>query len=282
VPEVPGSWHLDLIRRMPRLDGVSLHSGREASVEFAITAGPSCFEAHGARSLINEATLVRTDHGVCVSLGEGGPQVDLVEHLAAAVGGLGLLDGLIARVVGGEPPLLDGGAALFVEALRSLGISPVSSKLEIVRSWSFSLGASQYELAPSRGTRLDVAIEFDHPAIGRQAASWEGDPDDFARRIAPARTFGFVRDAEALRAAGRAASVDLEAVVVLDERGPIAGGFRGEHEPARHKLLDLLGDLTLRGGPVRGVTRATRPGHSATHAMLDAAFRDGVIRAHDA
>jgi UDP-3-O-[3-hydroxymyristoyl] N-acetylglucosamine deacetylase len=264
---------------MSRLDGVSLHSGRESSVEIETTSGPSCFEAFDTRAPIAASTIVRTDQGVCVSLGEGGPCIDLVEHLAAAIGGLGLIDGVLARVEGGEPPLLDGGALGFVEVLIGLRLSPAPPTLVVTRRSSFSIGSTQYELLPSSETAIEVSIEFDHAAIGIQSARWEGDPLDFATRIAPARTFGFVRDADALRAAGRAASVDLDAVVVLDDRGPIAGGFRGESEPARHKLLDLIGDLTLRGGPVLGVIRATRPGHAATHAMLDVAFRDGVIRA---
>lgn len=267
---------------MARLEGASLHTGREASVELTATSGPSCFATSDARVPIAPSTIVRTDHGVCISLGDNGARIDLVEHLAAAVGGLGLFEGVNARVDGGEPPLLDGGAARFVEALIALGVGHSPSRLVISRAWDFSLGATRYELRPSRELVIEVDIEFDHASIGKQSARWDGDPVDFAERIASARTFGFIRDAAALRAAGRASHVDLEAVVVIDEHGPIAGGFRGVNEPARHKLLDLIGDLTLRGGPMSGVIRATRPGHTATHAMLDVAFRDGVIRAHGA
>ena len=279
-----------------RLSGLSLHSGRSTSVELSRIDGPSCIEADGCRAQLGSLSISRTDHGVCVALGaleQSAPRVDLIEHLAAALGGLWLLDGVLATIVGGEPPLLDGGAARFVEALETLGVSPVSARYEVTRDWSFDLGSTRYDLSPYtlsapteeiqnrqsfRPTQIDIEIDFAHPAIGAQHASWGGDAHDFATQIAPARTFGFLRDAEALRAASRATHVDTNAVVVLDDHGPIAGKFSSANEPARHKLLDLIGDLTLRGGPPQGRIHALRPGHAATHAMIDAALREGVLR----
>ncbi|MFO0661159.1 MAG: UDP-3-O-acyl-N-acetylglucosamine deacetylase [Polyangiaceae bacterium] len=259
------------------LKGRALHSGATASIALTTIDARSCLAAEGVSAALGSLEVVRTDLGVCVSLSSQGPKIDLVEHVAAALGGLWMLDGVRIEVEGPEPPLLDGGARELSHALLSMGVTPSESRMSVTRAWSFAKGDSVYELLPAHETTIDVTIEFAHAAIGRQSARWSGDRDEFVREIAPARTFGFLKDAEKLRAAGRAAFVDTASVVVLDERGPIEGELQWANEPARHKLLDLIGDITLRGGPFRGVVRALRPGHTATHAMIDAAVREGAI-----
>jgi UDP-3-O-[3-hydroxymyristoyl] N-acetylglucosamine deacetylase len=116
------------------------------------------------------------------------------------------------------------------------------------------------------------------PPVGRQAARWDGDPDDFRARIAPARTFGWAHEAEALRSAGRAAAVDLAAVIVFTDDGVVDGCMPpGEDEPARHKLLDVIGDMTLYGGPPVGVVECFAPGHTANHAVFAEARATGIL-----
>jgi UDP-3-O-[3-hydroxymyristoyl] N-acetylglucosamine deacetylase len=122
-----------------------------------------------------------------------------------------------------------------------------------------------------------VTIDFP-PPVCRQRATWDGDAAAFMARIAPARTFGWAHELDALRAVGRASAVDLASVLVFDERGPISGCRPPEpDEPARHKLLDLVGDLTLHGGPPLGIIDAFAPGHTATHAVVVRALSLGVL-----
>jgi UDP-3-O-[3-hydroxymyristoyl] N-acetylglucosamine deacetylase len=126
---------------------------------------------------------------------------------------------------------------------------------------------------------VTVTTSFAHPAIGTHAVSFAFDPDDFVARLAPARTFGLRREHEALLAMGRARAVDLRAVLVFDDERPLEASLpTTPDEPARHKLLDLLGDLALFGGPFVGRMEASRPGHARTHRFLEAAFRAGALR----
>jgi UDP-3-O-[3-hydroxymyristoyl] N-acetylglucosamine deacetylase len=124
---------------------------------------------------------------------------------------------------------------------------------------------------------LEVAVEY--PETGPEAASWHGDRGDFLERIAPARTFGFLREAALLFDSGRARHVDPQAVLVFDAQGGVVGSSRppGPAELARHKLLDLIGDLYLYGGPPLGRLRASRPGHRATHAVVRQALAEGIL-----
>lgn len=238
--------------------------------------GPLVLSQGGARARVDELTPVRTDRGVTLRSGDGRVRVDLVEHLFAAIGGLGIVGGLCVEVRGDELPLLDGGALRYVEALHELDL-PRGLRSRVTREAVIAHERSMYRFAPGRCPELRVEIDFP-PPIGRGSAAWEGDPGDFAARIAPARTFGSVCELDALRASGRAAGVDLGSVLVFDERGPLPGCRPpGPEEPARHKLLDLIGDLVLYGGPPLGVIEAVRPGHTATHVIAARAREIGVL-----
>jgi len=223
--------------------------------------------------------VVRTDHGVQVALCPEGPSIDLIEHALAAFVGLGITRGIAVDVEGGEVPLLDGGAHAFAHALESLARSdPPAVTRRVTRSFAYRSGDSEYFLAPAAAVHVTVDVAFTHRLIGSQRATWHGDPGDFLRRIAPARTFGFLGDAERLQLAGRAHHVDPAAVVVFTPHGLLPGSYLvGADEPARHKLLDLLGDLAIYGGAIQGHLHAIRPGHTATHALMVAAQRAGVI-----
>jgi UDP-3-O-[3-hydroxymyristoyl] N-acetylglucosamine deacetylase len=237
--------------------------------------GPLVVAQRGAVARLDELRPVRTDRGVTVATPDGRVRVDLIEHLLGAVGGLGVSGGL--RVASGdELPLLDGGARRFAEALAALEL-PRGRSLRVAREAVIEHGRSVYRFAPGPTPSLRVTIEFPRP-VGRQCTAWDGDADDFVARVAPARTFGWAREIDALRAAGRAAAVDLASVLVFDEHGPIAGCRPPEpDEPARHKLLDLVGDLALYGGPPLGVIDALAPGHTATHAVASRALSLGVL-----
>jgi len=200
-----------------------------------------------------------------------------VEHLFSALAGLGIQDDVAAEVYGPEIPVLDGAALELALALRGLGLPRRPPRLCIAESATIEVGAARYELCP--GDRVEVEVEATFAPLAPQHASWSGSPELYLSQIAPARTFGFRRDASALRDAGRARCVDPSVVIVLDDDGvPIAPCHPlRPNELARHKLLDLLGDLYLYGGPPLGTLRALRPGHTANHEVVRQALRAGVI-----
>lgn len=264
-----------------RLTGVGLHGGRAASIEARRCDGWSRVVVGDAHVELGAPAIVRCDHGVTLAV--GAERVDLVEHAAAALGGLGLHRGVALAIEGGEVPLLDGGAAEVTRALSSLGVAPSAPRLVVARAWSLDVGRSRYALEPADGVEVRCDVEFAHPAIGAQRADFRGDPAEFTREIAPARTFGFAREHPALLALGRARAVSLDAVLVFDDAGLVPGcALAWPDEPARHKLLDLVGDLALYGGPPLGRVTASRPGHAATHAFVRAALEAGALALSDA
>ncbi|HEU4405099.1 MAG TPA: UDP-3-O-acyl-N-acetylglucosamine deacetylase [Polyangiaceae bacterium] len=261
-----------------RLQGRALHHGGPSALTLRRRRGPASLRVGAHAAAFGALQLARTDRGVCVTLGAGGPAVDLVEHVAAALGGLGCFEGVEVEIEGGEAPLLDGSARPFVEALKALGARPSPPPLRVARRFDFRLGASRYRLAPAPATSVRVFIEFNHPLIGRQSAHWGGDPEGFARYVAPARTFGFADEAVQLWRSGRAQGVDPASVVVFTGDGLAPDCWLASaDEPARHKLLDLIGDLALYGGPPVGGVVAERPGHGATHAFVREALARGAL-----
>jgi UDP-3-O-[3-hydroxymyristoyl] N-acetylglucosamine deacetylase len=260
-----------------RLEGIALHSGERTAVTLSRSPGPLVLAQAGAVARLCDLTVIRSDRGVCLASVDGRIRVDLVEHLLAAFGGLGVRDGVRVDVVGSELPLLDGGAETLARAVLTLDAPSAPPRLTIARAAELRHERSTYWLAPGADVSLSVTIDFRAP-IGQQRAAWGGDARDFLHRIAPARTFGFLDEHEALLARGRARGVNPEHVLVFDAKGPPPGCRAAEaDEPARHKLLDLIGDLALYGGPPRGSIAADRPGHSASHAIVREALEMGVL-----
>jgi UDP-3-O-[3-hydroxymyristoyl] N-acetylglucosamine deacetylase len=241
--------------------------------------GAVVIAADGDAAELGALSVIRADQGVEVSLGEGGPRVDSVEHLLAALAGLSIRSGVRVDVAGGEVPLLDGGATAFCGALACLGVGAEEPSLAVLRDGTVRVGASEYAFSPGESSRVDVEIAFDAPGIGVQRVTWDGSPTSFERDVAWARTFGFRRDGAALQGRGRARGVNPDAVMILGEDGraepPSAPARPNEH--ALHKLLDLVGDAALFGGPPRGVVRAIRPGHQATHHAFRTALAEGIL-----
>jgi UDP-3-O-[3-hydroxymyristoyl] N-acetylglucosamine deacetylase len=271
-----------------RLAGVGLHSG--APVVLTVRAAdapdaPLAFVHRAAdgqvtRASLHELSVVRADHGVQVRLGNhlAAPCIDLVEHVLAAVGGLGFFRGVCFEVEGDELPLLDGGAGEVTAALQALSLptSPLPGK--IMAPFEATIDDAWFRIEPSDRSTVRATSSFPHPAIGTETVSFAFDAVDFVNRIAHARTFGFLRDHQALLASGRAHGAEPGAVLVFDDEAPLPASLpTSRDEPARHKMLDLLGDLTLLGGPFAGRLEASRPGHARTHRFLEAAFRAGAL-----
>ncbi|PIE06066.1 MAG: hypothetical protein CSA75_01460 [Sorangium cellulosum] len=260
------------------LGGMALHAGVHTSVVLVRRPGPIAFCQHGYEACLDELRVARVDRGVAVQ--DQVIFVDLCEHLLSAVGGLGIDSGLRIDVFGCELPLLDGGAFRFARCLRQLGWTSQSRRRRIVKEAEIEVANSLYRFRPGPGVYLSVEVVFEHELIATTHACWHGDADDYLKRIAPARTFGFRREAEQLMVAGRARGIDFRSVVVLEDDGTsLSSPPPVKDECVRHKLLDLIGDLTLDGGVPEGIIEAYRPGHGATHAALDMAKVEGVFEA---
>ncbi len=230
----------------------------------------------GGRERLLEAKRANvTDTALCTMLGDAsGASVCTVEHLLAALSGL-RIDNVLIEIDGPETPIMDGSAADFVSAINSVGVAQQSRSrrhLKIVKPVRVDRDGGFAEFLPAeRGFRVDVEIEFNSSAIGRQRRVFDLDPPTFRREIARARTFGFVHDVQKLWRAGYALGSSLENSVAID--GDVIlnpEGLRYADEFVRHKALDAIGDLSLAGAPIIGVYRAYRAGHKLNALALDA------------
>lgn len=259
------------------LRGQGLHSGAEAIVRLRRHVGPALIEQGLATCRLDALRVRGTERSTTVSSPDGRVHLRTVEHLFAALAGLGLRNDFVVAVEGPELPLLDGGARTWVDALLALDLPWSASPRRVVQAGEVAVGSSAYRFEPDEATSVEVSVDFDDARLA-PAARWSGDASDFARRVAPARTFGFEREVAALLASGLARHVSPESVVVIgDDAIHCAGEPFSADEPARHKLLDLLGDLHVGGGVPRGRIAAVRPGHAATRAALSQALALGIV-----
>lgn len=203
-------------------------------------------------------------------LGKGEGAVHTVEHVLAAVAGLGI-DDLIIEMNGPEPPILDGSAGPFFRALKEAGLADAAGEprfLELREPLRVIDGASVYEAYPSDRFELEVTIDFPHPLIGRQSRSFCVTADSFASELSEARTFGFMDEVDALRAGGLIKGASLDNTVVLDNHEVISGPLRWSDEFVRHKALDCVGDLALAGARMRARIVAIKPSHRGTVTLV--------------
>lgn len=256
-----------------------MHSGRTTSVTLTLAVGETVIHTARGSAPLSECVVRGVDRGVRIGERSGAFEVESVEHLFAALGAWPARRGLHISVEGDEIPLADGGAARFAEALIELRPPRDAPSLIVTDSGRVEAGDSTYEFEPAPRRTLDVTIDFAAPRIGTERARWEGSFEEFVSDIAWARTFGFRRDAEELFARGRARGADPHAVMVLGDDGSVEppGTPARDGEFARHKLLDLIGDLYALGGPPVGVVRARRPGHRATHHAIALALEKGIL-----
>ena len=261
------------------MKGWGLHSGVSAEVRFVPAPGPVRVRSGASEVPVTDLVFDGAERSTRGRDPSGTFTVRTTEHLFAALAALGIREGLLLEIDGPELPILDGGAAAWFDALARLGLVPSAPRLAIVRAATIDVGTSRYELEPDEGVALEVTVDFGDPRLASHAA-WDGAAADFRARIAPARTFGFEHELDALTARGLARHAPPESVVLVGrERIHAAGAPFEADEPARHKLLDLAGDLYAHGGPPRGRIRATRPGHAATHAAVARARQDGILAA---
>jgi UDP-3-O-[3-hydroxymyristoyl] N-acetylglucosamine deacetylase len=197
------------------------------------------------------------------TLGEGAATLATVEHVLSAFYGLGI-DNAIIEVNGPEIPIMDGSAKPFVDLLLGAGASSLPwprAYLLVHKEVEFSNGDGWMRVVPGK-PRVMYAIDFPHPLIRRQRFTVPLDPEHFRRDIAPARTFGFLKEVQFLQSRGLARGGSLDNALVLDDAGVLnPGGFRFPEECVRHKILDVLGDLALLGMPILGRLEVSRGSH---------------------
>jgi len=211
------------------------------------------------------------------SLMKKGVLISTTEHLLSALVGCGV-DNAIIEINSLELPILDGSGTPFVDLIQRAGLRRQRARrsyLRVLRPAEVREDGKRIGIYPADTYRVTCSIDFPHPLIGRQSLELELTPETYAREIAPARTFGFLRDTDALRNMGLIRGGSLENALVLNDTGLLnRAGLRFPDEFCRHKLLDLIGDLALIGRPILGHVIAERAGHYMHVALVDRLMRD--------
>jgi len=206
-----------------------------------------------------------------------GVRVGTIEHLMAALWGAGI-DNLLVELNGAEVPIMDGSAEPFTFLLDCAGAVEQDAPrraIRVMRPVAIEDGEKRVEILPGDGFSIEFAIDFDSPLVRHQTLVFEHGPAGFRGELSRARTFGFLSDVAAMRAAGLARGGSLEnAVVIGEDRVLNEDGLRYEDEFVRHKMLDLIGDLYLAGAPLAGHVIANRAGHGLNNRLLRALFAD--------
>jgi UDP-3-O-[3-hydroxymyristoyl] N-acetylglucosamine deacetylase/3-hydroxyacyl-[acyl-carrier-protein] dehydratase len=269
------------------LEGVGVHTGEHAS----LTMGPAT--AGGVRfrrvDLSGSPEIpADLDHVVAcemgTSLGAGEARVQTVEHVMAALYAGGV-DHAVLELRGPEAPILDGSFQRYLEAVSDVGTVELEAPARVIsvrRRLTVTMpGGSSYVVTPADALRVSATIDFEHQSIGRQHSTFSMSEEAFRREIAPARTFGFHHDAEALRARGLAQGTSLKNTIVLDDEGIMNESLRFDDEFVRHKIGDLIGDLALIGRRVRGNIVSECPSHKGNIKLARTLLTHAQTTSHD-
>ena len=272
------------LRSQATVTGVGVHSGLPVN----LTIGPASVDAgfifvrSGLDGCDREVqataeSVIATEFATVLG-DRHGPLVSTAEHVLAALRGMGV-DNATIEIDGPEVPIMDGSAASFVAAIDQAGVVAQSAArrfIQVVKPVQVAIGDSYGELRPyAAGFRAEIEIDFTNPVIGRQKYALDLSPERFRREICRARTFGCMNDVARLWSAGFALGASFENSVVFDETRLLnTEGLRYSDEPARHKVLDVIGDLALAGLPLLGAFRSVRGGHKLNHAVLTALMAD--------
>jgi UDP-3-O-[3-hydroxymyristoyl] N-acetylglucosamine deacetylase / 3-hydroxyacyl-[acyl-carrier-protein] dehydratase len=267
------------IRTPVSVSGIGVHLGQPVTLRFepAVPNAGVSFRRGDRAGAVPVAALASMAQFADrrTQLGTGAEAFHTVEHVLAAVAAL-QLDDLHIVMDAAEPPIGDGSSRAFVDALRDAGIvehGGAARYLTVTERVRVVDGDSVYEATPADVLQLEVTIEFPHALIGAQAISLAVTAESFASELAGARTFGFMHEVEALRAAGLIQGASTQNAVVLDANGLVESTLRWPNEFVRHKALDCVGDLALTGARVRGRIRAHRPSHKGTLLFVRALLR---------
>ncbi|WP_085867795.1 UDP-3-O-acyl-N-acetylglucosamine deacetylase [Pseudoruegeria aquimaris] len=270
------------IKSAVQFKGVGLHSG--APVRMTVHPASAEYGIWFRRTDLDFEPLIPArwdavgEARLCTRIdGPSGASVQTIEHIMAALAGCGIQNALI-EIDGPEVPVMDGSAALFVDALLAAGVrkldAPVRA-IRILKPVEYREGKAFARLEPCDTFMIDFHIEFEDAAIGRQEKVLNMANGAFVRELCDSRTFCRQSDIEFMHANGLALGGSLENAVVVDgDRVLTPGGLRHEDEAVRHKMLDALGDLALAGAPLLGRYVGHRAGHMMTNRLLRALFAD--------
>ena len=269
------------LKSLTKAVGVGLHSGQRVELTLR-PAAPDTGIVFRRVDLpepvdICISALAVSDTRLASTISNGGAKVFTVEHLMSACAGLGL-DNLYIDITAEEVPILDGSASSFVFLLQSAGIALQNAPKRFVRLLKTvevreGEGASTKwaRLSPYDGYKLSFEIDFDHPAVDStgQRVEFDMSTGSYTRDIARARTFGFTKDVEMMRANGLAMGGGLDNAIVMDDYKVLnSDGLRYNDEFVKHKILDAMGDLHLLGKPLLAAYSAFRSGHALNNTLL--------------
>lgn len=270
------------LRRSVTCAGIGLHSGHKVSLSLKAGLPDSGIRFRradlGGREIPAMVENVSSIH-YATGLEVDSASVETVEHLLAALISMGV-DNVIIELNQREVPIMDGSAAPFVYLVQEAGMRRQAKArrfLKVTRPISLSMGDKQIALYPSEHFKISYSISFDHPLLEHQSREIQLNKESFVDQIAPARTFGFLKEVERLRRQGLALGGSLDNVIVLSESGVLNRSLRFEDEFVRHKILDAIGDLALVGYPLIGHLVVNRGGHA-----LHTAFASTVLENDEA
>ena len=270
------------LRRPVSCTGIGLHSGNK--VTLSLKPAPADYGVRFQRADLGGLEIPATvTHlgGIQYQTGltREAVSVETVEHLLAALTALAI-DNVVVELNSPEVPIMDGSAAPFVYLVNEAGVKRLQAPrrfLKVLRPISLTQGDKRIALYPSDHFKVTYSISFDHPLLRHQSRTMRITEDSFVEEIAPARTFGFLKEVEMLRQRGLALGGSLDNAIVLGETGVLNNALRFEDEFVRHKILDVIGDLSLVGHPVVGHLVAHRGGHA-----LHTAFAAKILEESDA
>jgi UDP-3-O-[3-hydroxymyristoyl] N-acetylglucosamine deacetylase len=270
------------LRRSISCTGIGLHSGNKVTLTLKPAAADSgiCFRRSDLGGVEIPATVAHLSgikYATGLSHAEG--TVDTVEHLLSALSALGV-DNAVVELNHPEVPIMDGSAAPWVYLIHEAGVKRLGAPrrcLKVLRPIALSRGDKRIAVYPSDHFKVTYSIAFDHPLLRHQSRTMRITADAFVEEIAPARTFGFLNEVEMLRQQGLALGGSLENAIVIGDTGVLNNALRFEDEFVRHKILDVIGDLSLIGHPIVGHVVAHRGGHA-----LHTAFAAQVLEDADA
>src|SRR5512133_3183778 len=255
------------LRRQVSCAGIGLHSGNK--VTLSLKPAPANSGIRFRRSDLgnleiqaNVANLAGRHYATGLAQNEG--SVETVEHLLAALVSLGV-DNVVVELNYPEVPIMDGSAAPFVYLIQEAGVRSLGVPkrvLKVRQPIELARGDKRIALYPCDHFKITYSISFDHPLLRHQARTLSVTQESFVEEIAPARTFGFLKEVELLRQHGLALGGSLENAIVIGETGVLNNQLRFEDEFVRHKILDAIGDLALAGYPIIGHLVAHRGGHA--------------------
>ena len=270
------------LRRSVSCTGIGLHSGRKVTLR--LKPAPADYGIRFKRLDLDGLEVPAVADRIAgisyaTGLAQDAASVGTVEHLLAALVGLGI-DNVSVELDQAEVPIMDGSAASFVYLVHEAGVRALKAPrrfLKVVRPIALSNGNKRIAVYASDHFKVTYSISFDHPLLRHQSRTQHVTEETFQEEIAPARTFGFLKEVEQLRRKGLALGGSLDNAIVLGETGFLNNTLRFEDEFVRHKILDVIGDLALVGHPIIGHVVAHRGGHA-----LHAGFARKILEETDA